>query len=146
MLAPLALCDKLLKLHKLVFSSLELSCNGKGCTSSAGRALGCWFHRGGTRQFNAFGPDNASNENTDGVSVICRVPPASAPAPTLDLTVERKVKPVYRVHTAVHTGFTFLSTVKCTKFSRPGYPGVLNLVPLGTKFSTAQSRKNSKAG
>ena len=40
------------------------------------------------------------------------------------------------VHTAVctgytqlYTGFTFLSTVKSTKFSRPGYPGVLNLVP-----------------
>ena len=25
---------------------------------------------------------------------------------------------------------------KSTKFSRPGYPGVLNLVPVGTKFST----------
>ena len=35
---------------------------------------------------------------------------------------------------------------KSTKFSRPGYPGVLNLVPLGTKFSTPESRKNSKAG
>ena len=45
-----------------------------------------------------------------------------------------------------YTGFTFLSTVKSTKFSRPGYPGVLNLVPLGTKFSTAQIRKNSRAG
>ena len=52
-------------------------------------------------------------------------------------------------YTQLYTGFTFLSTVKSTKFSRPGYPGVLNLlnlVPLGTKFSTAQSRKNSKAG
>ena len=49
-------------------------------------------------------------------------------------------------HTQLYTGFTFLSTVKSTKFSRPGYPGVLNLVPLGTKFSTPESRKNSKAG
>jgi hypothetical protein len=35
-----------------------------------------------------------------------------------------------------YTGFTFLSTVKSSKFSRLGHPGVLNLVPLGTKFST----------
>ena len=32
-------------------------------------------------------------------------------------------------YTQLYTGFTFLSTVKSTKFSRPGYPGILNLVP-----------------
>ena len=34
------------------------------------------------------------------------------------------------------TGFTFLSNVKSTKFSRLGCAGLLNLVPRGTKFST----------
>ena len=53
---------------------------------------------------------------------------------------------VYSCVCTRYTGFTFLSTVTSTKFSRPGYPGVLNLVPLGTKFSTPQRRKNSKAG
>ena len=47
------------------------------------------------------------------------------------------VQPVYTVQLCTqYTGFTFLSTVKSSKFSRPGHPGVLNLVLLGTKFST----------